>query len=92
MSGQRGGCVIAGPDPRGVVTDLLKQIELAYHCSTLRLRVTDTKITMPFDGKKGQEKWDIQSCNGETHVYEVNYMASPRGGTDVGIRKWPKQE
>jgi hypothetical protein len=82
----------ADPALKRSVTGLLKQIELGYHCSTLRLRVTDTKIIVPFDGKKGQEKWVVLSCNGETHLYEVNYMASPGGGTDFGIRKWPKEE
>lgn len=72
------------------VTDAIKQWELAYRCSTLKLTVTDTKITMPFDGKKSQEKWNILSCNGENHSYEVNFTPSPRGGTELGIRKWPQ--
>ena len=80
----------AGPTLKKDVTDLIKQLELAYRCSTLKLTVADTKITMPFDGKRSQEKWNILSCNGENHSYEVNYTVSPRGGTDFGIRKWPK--
>jgi hypothetical protein len=80
----------ADPVLKKTVTDQLKQWELAYHCSTLKLKVTDTKVTTPFDGKQAQEKWNVLSCNGENHSYEVNYTVSPRGGTDVGIRKWPK--
>jgi hypothetical protein len=80
----------AGPELKKDVADLIKQLELSYHCSTLWLKVTDTKITMPFDGTKSQEKWDILSCNGENHSYEVNFKPSHRGGTDFGIRKWPE--
>jgi len=80
----------AGPELKKDVTDLIKQIELAYRCSTLKLTVTDTKITVPFDGKRSQEKWNILSCNGENHAYEVNFRPSPKGGTEFGIRKWPE--
>jgi len=80
----------ADPVLKRSVTDLIKQLELAYRCSTIKLTVTDTKVTMPFDGKQSQEKWDILSCNGENHSYEVSFRPSPGGGTDFGIRKWPQ--
>ena len=70
------------------VTDFIKQLEVAYHCSTMKLIVTNTQVTMPFDGKQSQEKWDILSCNGENHSYEVSFRPSPQGGTDFAIRKW----
>jgi len=79
----------ADPALKKTVTNTIKRLEHAhYQCSTLKLTVTDTKITMPFDGKRLQEKWSILSCNGENHSYEVNYTVSARGGTDVGIGKW----
>ncbi|MEK7760979.1 MAG: hypothetical protein AAB433_05325 [Nitrospirota bacterium] len=91
------GCAVQVPgetksDPtlKNTVTDTIKQLELAYRCSTLKLTVTDTKIAMPFDGTRSQEKWNILSCNGENHAYEVNFRPSPKGGTEVGIRKWPQ--
>jgi hypothetical protein len=71
-------------------TDTIKQLELAYGCSTLFLTVTDSKVVVPFDGKHSVEKWTIKSCNGETHYYEVNFVPSPAGGTDVGVRKLEK--
>ena|SRR2546426_2628165 len=79
----------ANPVLKKDVADMIKQIELAYRCSTLKLTVTDTKVVMPFDGKQSKEKWNILSCNGENHSYEVTFTVSPRGGTDFGIRKWP---
>jgi hypothetical protein len=70
------------------VADALKQWELAYGCSTLRLTVTDTKIVTPFDGHSAVEKWTVQSCNGELHSYSVELIPTPDGGTDIGIKKW----
>jgi hypothetical protein len=61
---------------RGGVIGHLKMVEHAlYSCSTLRLRVTDTKVVMPFDGKKSQEKWTVLSCNGEHHTYDLTVLA-----------------
>jgi hypothetical protein len=79
----------ADPALQNTVTAKLKQLELAYHCSTLKLTVTDTKITIPFDGRRAQEEWNILSCNGEHHAYEVDFSPSSNGGTDAGVRKWP---
>ena len=79
----------ADPVLKRSVTDFIKRLEVAYHCSTMKLTVTDTKVTTPFDGMQSQEKWDILSCNGENHSYEVSFRPSPRGGTDFRIRKWP---
>jgi len=79
----------ANPVLKKDVADMIKQFELAYHrCSTLKLTVTDTKVVVPFDGKQSKEKWNILSCNGENHSYEVTFTVPPRGGTDFGIRKW----
>jgi len=72
------------------VAAALKQQELAYGCSTLWLTVLDTKLVSPFDGHKSVEKWTVKSCNGELHAYEVSFMPTPDGGTDIGIRKWPE--
>ena len=80
----------ADPALKASTADILKQLELAYRCSTLKLTVSGTTVTKPFDGTKSQEKWDVLSCNGETHSYEVNFTPSPRGGTQIGIRKWPQ--
>lgn len=74
---------------QNTVIDKLKQLELAYQCPTSNLTVTDTKITVPFDGRRAQEEWIILSCNGETHAYEVDLSPSPKGGTDAGVKKWP---
>jgi hypothetical protein len=81
----------ADPVLKKSVTDLLKRLENAYYsCSPLRLRVTDTGVTIPFDGTRQQEKWEVLSCNGETHSYEVTFTPRPGGGTSFGIRKWPE--
>lgn len=80
----------ANPVLKADVADALKQWELAYGCSTLWLKVVDTKVVAPFDGHKSVEKWSVQSCNGELHSYEVSFMPTPDGGTDYGIRKWPE--
>jgi len=80
----------ADPVLKKSVTDLLKRLENAYYsCSPLRLRVTDTRVTIPFDGTSQQEKWEVLSCNGETHLYEVTFTPHP-GGTTFGVRKWPE--
>ena len=85
------GETIASPVLKKDVTDFIKQFELAFHhCSTLKLIVTDTKVVTPFDGKHAQERWNILSCNGENHSYEVTFTPSPQGGTDIGVRPSPQ--
>jgi len=69
---------------RGSVIGHLKMVEHAlYSCSTLRLRVTDTKVVMPSDGKKSQEKWTVLSCNGEHHTYDLDYTVLAEGKINV---------
>lgn len=65
---------------RGSIIGHLKMVEHAlYSCSTLRIRVTDTKVIVPFDGKKSQEQWTVLSCNGEHHRYDLDYTVFPDG-------------
>jgi hypothetical protein len=71
------------------VMNQIKQLERADQCPTLDLTVADTQITQHFDGRRAQEKWNVLSCNGENHAYEVDFSPSPDGGTDAGVRKWP---
>jgi ABC-type glycerol-3-phosphate transport system substrate-binding protein len=61
-----------------------------YHCSTLKLNVIDIKVTTPFDGKESHEKWNVLSCNGEKHSYDVRYQPSPSRGTFVSVAEWGK--
>lgn len=82
------GETLANSELKRDTTNLIKLMERAfYRCSTLKLTVSGTKKITPFDGKKWQEKWDILSCNGENHVYDIKFTRSPRGGTNITIKR-----
>ncbi len=69
---------------RSSIIGHLKMVEgFLYSCSSLRLRVTDTKVVTPYDGKKSQEKWTVLSCNGEQHTYDLDYTVLAEGKINV---------
>ena len=72
---------------KGVVKHLTKMEYYFYSCSTLRtLRVLNIQVTSPPDGGKWKEQWHILSCNGENHLYDVEFTPDPKGGLFIGTK------
>ena len=69
---------LSKPTQERVVGHLKKVEHMLFSCSTLRLRVTDTKVLAPPKDDSFRERWTVHSCNNQQHAYEVESRVLPK--------------
>jgi len=64
------------------IKGMIRILEGAYH-PNCKLQIVKQLHSAD---KRGKERWDVKSCDA-TSSYDVEMVASPRGGTDFHVRK-----